>query len=50
MDLFILLLLFVALVCFIVAAIGRWSPKVNLIALGLACWVATLLLPHIAAR
>lgn len=48
MDIFILLLLFVGLVCFIIAAVDRWAPsRVNLIALGLACWIATVLLPHL---
>jgi hypothetical protein len=36
------LFLFVALVCFLLAAIGV-PAKVNLLALGLACWVLTLL-------
>ncbi len=39
-----LILLIAALICFIVAAIGV-SSRVNLVAAGLACWVATLILP-----
>jgi hypothetical protein len=46
MDIVIILLLVAALVCFIIAAIGAWTPRVNLIALGLAFWVSTVLLPH----
>lgn len=47
MDIVIILLLLAGLVCFIIAAIGAWTPKVNLIALGLAFWISTVLLPHI---
>jgi hypothetical protein len=32
-----------ALVCFVLAAINVTSPRANLIAIGLACWVATAL-------
>ena len=32
-----------ALVCFILAAVNVASPRVNLIAAGLACWVAAAL-------
>lgn len=50
MTLLILILLIVGLVCFIIAAINRWSPQVNLIALGLACWIATAIIPHLASK
>lgn len=33
-----------ALVCFILASVNVASPRVNLVAAGLACWAATLLL------
>jgi len=36
-------LLVFALVLFILAAVGVPSPRLNLLAAGLACWVATLL-------
>ena len=36
-------LLVFALVLFILAAVGVPSPRVNLIAAGLACFIATLL-------
>lgn len=38
-----LVLVLVALACFLLAAFGASFPRVNLVALGLACWVATLL-------
>jgi hypothetical protein len=38
-----LILLVFALVCFILAAVNIGTPKVNLVAGGLACWVASLL-------
>ena len=38
------LLLLVAFVCFVLAAIGVGLPRVNLLALGLACWVLTALI------
>lgn len=41
------LLLVVALILFLVAACGV-SSRVNLVALGLACWVASILVPLIA--
>jgi hypothetical protein len=37
------ILLLVALVCFLLAAFGVGLSRVNLIALGLACWVTTVL-------
>lgn len=39
-----LVLLVLALVCFLAAAANVSSPKVNLVAAGLALWVASLLL------
>jgi hypothetical protein len=45
MDLIILLLLIAGLVCFIIAATNRWTARVNLIALGLAFWISTVILP-----
>jgi hypothetical protein len=38
---FVLILL--AFICFVAAALQVSSPRVNLVAAGLACWVATLL-------
>jgi hypothetical protein len=38
-----LVLLIVALVCFLLAAFNLFASRVNLIALGLAAWVLTLL-------
>jgi hypothetical protein len=43
-----LILLIAALVLFIVAAVGVTSPRVNLTAAGLACWVASAILAHYA--
>jgi hypothetical protein len=37
------ILLIAALICFIAAAIGV-NARVNLVAVGLACWVATALI------
>lgn len=39
-----LVLLVAAFICFVLAAIGINSPRVNLVALGLACWVLTAIL------
>lgn len=39
-----LILLIFALVCFIISAFGMSAGKVNLMALGLAFWVGSLLL------
>jgi len=36
-------LLIFALVCFVLAALNVASPRVNLVAVGLACWVATFI-------
>jgi hypothetical protein len=42
-----LILLVAALVLFIVAAIGIPAGRVNLMAAGLACWVASLLVGRV---
>lgn len=47
METLILIFLVIALVCFAIAAFGLWAARVNLVALGLAFWVATALLPHL---
>ena len=39
-----LVLLILALVCFLAAAANVASPRINLIAAGLALWVASVLL------
>jgi hypothetical protein len=39
-----LVLLILALVCFLAAAVNVPSPRLNLVAAGLAAWVASLLL------
>ena len=39
-----LVLLVVALVCFLAAAANVSSPRVNLVAAGLALWVASIVL------
>jgi hypothetical protein len=38
------LLLVIAFVLFLLAAFGVSSPRINLLALGLACWVLAILL------
>lgn len=38
------ILLVFALVLFILAGVGVGHPRLNLVAIGLACWVASLLL------
>lgn len=38
-----LVLLILALVCFLAAAANVASPRINLMAAGLACWVLSLL-------
>jgi len=43
MDVLRMLLLVAGLVCFILAAIGRVG-KLNLVALGLACWITPAVL------
>jgi hypothetical protein len=39
-----LILLILALVCFVVSALGVPTPRINLVAAGLALWVAAQLL------
>lgn len=40
-----LILLILALVCFVLSAVNVPSPRVSLLALGLAFWVASQLVP-----
>lgn len=40
---FHLVLMILALVCFLLSAVNVASPRVNLLAAGLACWVLSLL-------
>jgi hypothetical protein len=47
MTLLVPLLLFVGFVAFVVAAFNPPWPRVNLIAVGLACWILVELLPHL---
>ena len=44
MELLILILLIVALGCFLWAAFARTQPRINLVALGLAAWVLAVIL------
>ena len=44
MTLLIVILLIVALACFIAAAVGAVVGRLNLVAVGLACWVLTVLM------
>lgn len=44
MDAFILLALIIGAVCFGLAAVGV-ATRVNLVALGLFCWILTALVP-----
>lgn len=44
MDVFTLILLVVAAVCFVLAAANVGSPRVNLVALGLAFWVVSIII------
>lgn len=46
MELLTVILLIAAVACFIAAAIGI-GARINLVALGLACWATTVLLPHL---
>jgi hypothetical protein len=39
------LLLFLSFICFCLATVGVSHPRINFVALGLACWVLTLLTP-----
>ena len=45
-DVLVLLLLLLGLLLFLLAAAGVGHPRVNLLALGLACWIATAVLAH----
>ena len=38
------ILLIIALVCFVLAAVGVGLGRINLIGLGLACWVGSVLI------
>lgn len=49
MSVVILILLVAAFVCFVLAALGVGAGRVSLLALGLALWVLTALIPAIAA-
>ena len=49
MELVILLLLILGLVCFIAAAFGAVF-RLNLVALGLAFWIITVLIDRLGAR
>lgn len=42
-----LILLIFALACFVLAAFNVGGSRVNLIALGLALWVLTEIIPHL---
>jgi Na+/H+-dicarboxylate symporter len=44
MSMLALILLIAALVLFIIGAIGVPSGRINVVAAGLACWVASLLI------
>lgn len=48
MTLLVTLLLVAALICFIVAAVGHNFGRVGALGLGLALWVASVLLPRLA--
>ena len=41
MSIFVLICLIAAFLCFVFAAANVPSPRVNLVALGLALWIAT---------
>jgi uncharacterized membrane protein len=47
LDVIVLLLLILGLVCFLAAAFGATWRTVNLVALGLAFWIATALIAAI---
>lgn len=47
MNVIYLILLLLATVCFLAAASNRVTSRVNLVALGLLCWVAVPLLQTI---
>ena len=40
-----LVLMLLAFICFVLTAVEVQTPRVNLLALGLALWMLTLLLP-----
>jgi len=42
-----LILLILALVCFVLATVGAQVPRVSLVPLGLAFWMVSLLLPSV---
>lgn len=44
MDLLFLILLIVAFVCFVLTALGIAVARINLVGLGLACWVLVSLI------
>lgn len=44
-----MILLVAALICFLLTAFGVGVSRINLLAVGLACWVVAELLPRIAA-
>lgn len=51
MEILVLILLILALVCFLLAAFGVAVPaRVNLVALGLAAWVTTAIIAWAAAH
>ncbi|MFI6296837.1 hypothetical protein ACIBEJ_34970 [Nonomuraea sp. NPDC050790] len=43
-----LILLILALACFVLAALNVAAPRLNLLALGLALWVLTEIIPKIS--
>ncbi|MBB5084040.1 hypothetical protein [Nonomuraea endophytica] len=43
-----LILLILALVCFVLAALNVAAPRINLLALGLALWILTEIIPKIS--
>jgi hypothetical protein len=45
MDVLLILLLIAAAVCFGLAAFVRQLERVNVVALGLLCWLLTVLIP-----
>ena len=47
MDILAILLLIIAFICFVLAAINFPAKRFNLVALGLAFWVASILLGHV---
>jgi hypothetical protein len=42
-----LILLVIAFVCFLLSALNVDAKGVNLVSIGLACWVLTVLLPFV---